>query len=887
MPALGVDVDAQRQRRSGRLGQRRRQRRCQSAQIAGDGDLRRAAGQRDGRGHAGAAAQRTQPWRRALQPRRRTQRRSADRRADQQPQRVLGRHAAGNVQGAAEEVARVGVKREAALVEADAATNAAQRWQPTRVVDRVVEQLHAALHAALRQMIERQLQSQAAAERAAALHVAERVVEHGVERTVAQIAQRIAGVDAELAIGGECRVRVVGQRQRDALQAGAVHARAGVAHAHAAAAELEHTGDRAELRPQGVVVHVGDAGLAAVRQHRSRRRVEHAAADACGDLEAAASRSGERKLGQIAVHAGAYVARLARGDRAAQVVARGRRDRQRQIARHRAGVGAAQPRVEVDAARVPRLPGVAHAGAAGSVGVGELQPCRLQVPAAAQVAPVQLRVETLQRYRGRLEYGRQRQAAVAHRQLRAAAGLVGLHAAVQTVDSGQPRGQAGRGPAQATERNLCAVTPRPRGRRRSRRLVPVGGQAGQSPAQLQRLQALTPGERQRQPAQQCIERAEVDTADADAAAFAAAGDALLAVGGVERRQLDAVAAAQRQVLHRQRPAAGQPTQLHAPGKPREQQGRQRGGDAGLHAAQRDVGAELGQGVVRRQVGPSLQRAVAVEQFVWQRQLVRQLAEVGLRQPRPQPAVPAGEIGVVAREQWLMEVGAQFDRSTQAGRRRRAQRQPVAQQTVAQVEIDVVEHQRRGAAHLVGPAHAAVQDQDLALREQPVGEALRGAAARGAEVEAYAADLQVGRVGARDGQLHAAERELVEGQLHARQALPRRLCLDRSESQCRTTLRIVDHQIVQRQRRQQPAPARLHAADVHRQAERGTGRALQPRHEMLCIGQHRVAQRCQTDRQQQVDRDDQRDRGLEQPGGQFDGEVQGRHRGVKRAGYLRW
>ena len=70
------------------------------------------------------------------------------------------------------------------------------------------------------------------------------------------------------------------------------------------------------------------------------------------------------------------------------------------------------------------------------------------------------------------------------------------------------------------------------------------------------------------------------------------------------------------------------------------------------------------------------------------------------------------------------------------RRRGVQAQRVAPRAVAHHEIDLLQRERRGAAHLVGPAHGAVADDELALAEEPIGGAALGVAA--------AREIQAGR-----------------------------------------------------------------------------------------------------------------------------------------------
>jgi hypothetical protein len=164
-----------------------------------------------------------------------------------------------------------------------------------------------------------------------------------------------------------------------------------------------------------------------------------------------------------------------------------------------------------------------------------------------------------------------------------------------------------------------------------------------------------------------------------------------------------------------------------------QQPREPAGDGAQHQrlqvlAERDV--DLVQAQVGRaahdlavvHVGPQAQRAVALADARVERHVLPEPGHVDVGQVGVELAVPGLPLAGADGQQRLAELAAQREALAPAGRRRGVQPQAVAPAAVARDEAHVGEQQGFGLALLVGPAHGAAFDDQLALREKPVGAA---------------------------------------------------------------------------------------------------------------------------------------------------------------------
>ena len=222
---------------------------------------------------------------------------------------------------------------------------------------------------------------------------------------------------------------------------------------------------------------------------------------------------------------------------------------------------------------------------------------------------------------------------------------------------------------------------------------------------------------------------------------------------------------------------------------------------------------------------------------------------------------------MAQKERLAEAGAQIDGAAKTRWRRGGERGAVGEQGIAQQQVDLGERQRRGVLRGIFPGEAAVENQDFVLLEQPVGELLRGVAlAAAVQRDAYAADLQMVGVGPGDGEVGAADHQLIEGGGEAGQAFPRGRGFNGSELQRGLALRTVDAHIAQGELRHQPVPLRLDRADMHRQPQRLAADLLDPGAELLRIGQHGVAQGQQARAEHEIHREHEQNSRLKDAGG---------------------
>ncbi|MDT4823803.1 hypothetical protein FQZ97_570420 [compost metagenome] len=447
---------------------------------------------------------------------------------------------------------------------------------------------------------------------------------------------------------------------------------------------------------------------------------------------------------QVAAHAEIDRAGGALDDRLAHVVARVLRNVERQVAEHAGAVGARELALQVEhagvlraAARGGRVAGApVGLGLALGVGVGEAQLRHLHLHGAVVELPLQLGREPVDGDHRVFEHAGEFERALGHGQRGGAAGVAGVevergaaeaggagvHARRRGGRAGRRRGALGgggrrrlRGHAQAADPALGLVA-----RDRVGRALPVHVDALDQAARRIGAQHAVRGLAQRQAVGDERQRREVEPVGLQRAVLgrAALGRRVLqpqvaagpaqAVDGVELqgggRELEGVR------VHLPRQPAGDGAQ---------HQRLQPLAERGVDAVQAQVGRAADDAPVVH-VGPQAQRAVAFADARVERDVLAQARDVDVGQVGIELAVPGLPVAAADRQQRLAELAAQREALAPAGRRRGIQPQAVAARAVAGHEAHVGQQQRFGAALLVGPAHGAAFDDELALREKPVG-----------------------------------------------------------------------------------------------------------------------------------------------------------------------
>ena len=234
-----------------------------------------------------------------------------------------------------------------------------------------------------------------------------------------------------------------------------------------------------------------------------------------------------------------------------------------------------------------------------------------------------------------------------------------------------------------------------------------------------------------------------------------------------------------------------------------------------HVLEREIGGELGEPpVVDRE--PEAQRAATAPHF--DRVIDPRLPgrQVDVVQRGIQTAVPLGELLDGAPHQ----VAAHVERGRVFARRLGAQRETVVTPVVLEHEIQTLELQRRCAPHLVAPFDLSVADDDLALREDPVG----GAAFRsvgGAQLQA--GDEEPALRIAADAQVRPVEHERLEAQLAGRDRVPGHARAHVREHQRLLAAAVVNLDPAEFEPRMQAVPLGIDPLDGDFRAERARNR----------------------------------------------------------------
>jgi hypothetical protein len=548
------------------------------------------------------------------------------------------------------------------------------------------------------------------------------------------------------------------------------------------------------------------------------------------------------------------------------IVARPCRNAQRHVRRDALAAGAHEAPGQVDLARqagagaetraLAGTPGGAQV--ALDIGVGKLRLADLELDGRRRAgrarlhAPVQAGRQLVQRHRRLLEHAGEDQGAAVHRQTGLTAGLAGLELDVGARQSwpahGAGRRRRQRGESQALDTPLGPVA-----RRRVERALPADieragharrRQLGQcAPRRVTDRQARGDGGHQRQ----------VEPARAQAPAGHGGRRGLRGLRGrqqrlgllpgqrhVARRPDHAVARGEAQLfgrgLHTRRIALD----THAGAQLAQGQRVEPAAHAQRDVGQRDVGRQFAP-MAGLQLQPGACGAAAVVQVERQADVLAQLGHIGCRQVGEQRAGPAPPVAA-AREQRLRERTAQRKALAPGGRRRGIQPHLVPPQAVAQHHVHIAQLQRRRLAQLVGPAQHALADDDLLLREQPVGRRTVVGRCIGAGLDVDPGDADAALRVAPHVELHAVDVQLRQAQLQCQQRLRRQRRAHRAEGERRLAGRVEHTNITQVEGRYPAAAAHGNGADAHRLPQGLAGLLFDRRTPCLDAGQNPPMQR---------------------------------------------
>ena len=826
-------LDAQRERRRRGLAQRLGGVDRHPDQVAGETELRVSGDEPEGELVGGLAAQAAGQARHRSEFARLAQAVGAGRALAGEAQARIGLGAAFEAGVAAEHLGGRADDREALAAEVDPPARTAEQRAVGRQAQVVAGQADAALDLAFGQVVKRQVEAECQVCRAGAAGLREGAAGPAAHRRRIDEAQHFVERSAAAAIETEhAALPKVGDAAIDARPVDPAEPRAGVLDQQARAVDDQLALAAGQRRPGR-----DEPGLVACGRHAGHVS-EFQALEAGRDAELAVLRVAcglERKLPEIAANPEVERAHAAGAHRALDILARTRRQAQRQIARHARRHALAQPAFELEPARIAPAAGDAGAGAgfpagielALRVAVGEARVLHLHADLRRVVGsragidlPAQVGGEALERHHRLLEYAGQVDRAVGHGQARMAAALGRVELQVRIAQPGPAdaarlvgRARAQRQPAQP---RLDLVVGR-----RVERPVPAQREVVHHALRRELRQQAPHRVAQRNPGRDGGHQAEIDALGAEAAAAGRLAAALLpAQVHVAGRPAHAVAGAKAEPAHADR-AAGRIVLRH---------------DAALdlleaerldvacqpqrHRAQRQVDG----GAVRFAVAdldPGAQRAVAFGQLERQLDMPAQLAHVGARQVGVDLAAPAPPVAG-ARQQRLRHARHQTEAITPGRVGGRRQAQLMAAQAVAHHQFDLAQRQRRRLAQLVGPAQGRAANHPLALLEEPVaGRSVVGPG--GAEVEPRDVDATL-RIAPRL-ELGAVDIELREAQFEGQQRARRERGDDARQGQCRTLLRVVNDDVAQLDAGHPPARSNLERADRHGRAQGPARRGL--------------------------------------------------------------
>ena len=373
---------------------------------------------------------------------------------------------------------------------------------------------------------------------------------------------------------------------------------------------------------------------------------------------------------------------------------------------------------------------------------------------------------------------------------------------------------------------------------RVERAVPCGGQFGDHALRLKFVEQAAQGLAERDAGSHLRHLADVEPLRAELTA--AGGLAFSLAPGqfhVPLRPAHAVAGQKAQALHVEHHALGVALRDQPALDLLEGERVDRLRQPKRHRAQRHVDGR-GLRLPVLQFEPAAQRTHALAQLEGQRHVLAQRVQVGARQARIGVATPAPPVAT-ARQQRLGEAGADVEAVAPFGRWRGVEMEVVLQQAVADHQLHVAQHQRRGSALLVGPAQRAAADHELVLLEEPVGDRVAVAAVVAADIEPRhkVAALRV----APQLELRAVDQQLFEAQFQRKQRARRDRGEDARQAERRPLFCVEHDHVAQLQRRHPATRPHLDLADANGYPQGLAGPCFDRLTPLLDVGQNRPVQ----------------------------------------------
>ena len=439
--------------------------------------------------------------------------------------------------------------------------------------------------------------------------------------------------------------------------------------------------------------------------------------------------------------------------------------------------------------------------------------------------PVRLGLEGRQRQRRFGKHCRQHDMGIPGIELQHAAPLMAIDAA---VEAGKPRNRAPRVQTEVVETGLDGI---------SARLVslaaPTQAQAADPAARAEGRHLLAQRRIQRQTVDQRRDDAEVEIVGARLAVGGAIVGRLLPIEvDVGRRDAGAVAQGQAQPARLESEAVIQAQTQVAIQACQRQHGQLRR-QSHRHVVQAHIGSQSGQRLLRQRQPDAHAPGAArqIDRIVYPGPPTRQ---VGVIEFRIAFAGPCRQRLDVAAD----KVAAQVEPGRQRFRGLGRQAETMVKASIAQVEVELRQHQRRRLAQVVVPGDGGIANDDAILAQQPAREppvlrlVLLDLQARG-EQPAFGVATQV--------QGRRVDHQAREVRRQPPKRRPGEIDLDIVETQCRSVFGIANLEAVDAQVRPQALPVRVDPPYRHRLPQGFGQRALDVGAMVFDAGQHEMAQ----------------------------------------------